>query len=201
MTESERKRVSLTPGSAYSTALTDFTDAVLARREDVAPYTNNYLGVHRLALGNIYLCVKEVLGEGPFGALSSVYVQHFPASQWDVNRYGEHFSELLAAQVNGTRADAFDWPAIAGLAAIEYAITEQYYADKDLEQGGEPILIDADESIQLHQDWIHSLAALHPYADIAAKLLFKSSVAVWREDLRIKVMPVDLILDAGDGPS
>jgi len=201
VTESERKRVSLAPGSAYSIALTDFTDAVLAGREDVAPYTNNYLGVHRLALGNIYLCVKEVLGEGPFGALSSVYVKHFPASQWDVNRYGEHFSELLAAQVNGAKADAFDWPAIAALAAIEYAITEQYYADKNLKQGGEPTLIDAEEAVQLHQDWIHRLAALHPYADIAARLSIESSVAVWRDDLRIKVMPVDLILDTGDGPS
>lgn len=198
--KSEQKRASLAQDSSYSRALTAFADAVLEGRDDVAPYTNNYLGVHRLALGNIYLCVKEVLGDGPFGALSTVYVQHFPANQWDVNRYGERFSELLAAQVNGAKADVFDWPAIAALAAIEYGITEQYYADSDLKHGGEPTVIDADESIQLRQDWIHRLAELHPYADIAARLSFESSVAIWRDDLRIKVMPVDLILDTGDGP-
>ena len=199
--KSEQKRASLGQDSAYNCALTAFADAVLEGRDDVAPYTNNYLGVHRMALGNIYLCVKEVLGDGSFAALAGVYVKHFPASQWDVNRYGERFSELLAAQVNGVKADAFDWPAIAALAAIEYAITEQYYADNDLKHGGEPTVIEAEATVQLHQGWIHRLAALHPYADIAARLSFESSVAVWREDLRIKVMPVDLILDTGDGPS
>lgn len=199
--KSAQKRASIAKDSAYVRALTTFTDAVLEGRDDVAPYTHNYLGVHRLALGNIYLCVKELLGDGPFGALAHVYVQHFPASQWDVNRYGERFSELLAAQVYGAKADVFDWPGIAALAAIEYAITEQYYADHDLKHGGEPTVIDVDESVRLHQDWIHRLAALHPYADIAARQSFESSVAVWRDDLRIKVMPADLILDTGDGPS
>lgn len=139
-----------------------------------------------------------MLGDGPFEALASVYVQHFAATQWDVNRYGESFCDLLAAQVHGAKANAFDWPAIAVLAATEYGITDQYYADSDLKHGGEPTVVDADASVELCQEWIQRLADLHPYAYIAERLSFGSSVVIWRDDLRIKVMPVEMILDAGD---
>lgn len=185
--------------SAYVESLTTFADAVLEGQPNLSAYTNNYIGVHAIALQNIYMCVREQLGATPFAALSNVYVQHFPASQWDINRYGEQFADLLAAQVHGAKADAFDWPALAALASIEYAMTAQYYADDDINHGGEPTLVDADATISLDRHWIHRLAELHPYADIAARISFESPVAVWRDALRIKVMPSQVIFDT-DGP-
>lgn len=183
----------------YSESLTTFADAVLEGQSNVSAYTNNYMGVHALALHNIFLCVRTQLGETPFAALSNVYVQHFPASQWDINRYGEQFSELLAAQVHGAKADAFDWPALAALAAVEYAITAQYYADDDVVHGGEPILVDAASELSLDCRWLHQLAELHPYADISARISFESPVAIWRDGLRIKVMPSQQVFNADGG--
>lgn len=183
-------------GSSYRESLTAFADAVLEGQSNVSAYTNNYMGVHALALHNIFLCVRSQLGETPFAALSNVYVQHFPASQWDINRYGDQFAELLAAQVHGARADAFDWPALAALAAVEYAITAQYYADDDVGHGGEPILVDAASEVSLDRSWVHQLAELHPYADIAVRISFESPVAIWRDGLRIKVMPSEQVFNA-----
>lgn len=185
--------------SGYRESLTAFADAVLEGQTNVSAYTNNYMGVHALALHNIFLCVRSQLGETPFAALSNVYVQHFPASQWDINRYGEQFSELLAAQVNGAKADAFDWPALAALAAVEYAITAQYYADDDVKHGGEPLLVDAASELSLDRNWVYQLAELHPYADIAARISFESPVAIWRDGLRIKVMPSEQVFNASGG--
>lgn len=182
--------------SGYRESLTAFADAVLEGQTNVSAYTNNYMGVHALALHNIFLCVRSQLGETPFAALSNVYVQHFPASQWDINRYGEQFAELLAAQVHGAKADAFDWPALAALAAVEYAITAQYYADDDVDHGGEPILVDAACELSLDRHWVHQLAELHPYADIAARISFEAPVAIWRDGLRIKVMPSRQVFNA-----
>ncbi len=185
-----------TPGSgnsenqSYATAIAAFSNAVLQEGQSVGPYSDNYKGVHALALHNIYQCVRSLLGDAAFMALSRVYVRHYRPTRWDLNVFGERFYELVAAQIHGSKADAYDWEALSLLALIEYAITVQYYADTDVHHGGEAILLDAPSSDCLSSDWLLHLAALHPYADIVEGFMPGKPIAVWREGLRIKVMSV-----------
>ena len=109
------------PGAStgYATALQRFADAVLAEESPVAPYTNNYLGAHIRALGTTFEGVRQRLGGPVFDALAQVYARHYPAQAWD----------LLEAQIEGVRGEAFPWRALARLARREYAATVTYYSD------------------------------------------------------------------------
>jgi len=184
---------------AYASAIAAFSDAVLQEGPSVEPYSDNYKGVHALALHNIYQCVQSLLGDAAFMALSRVYVRHYSPMRWDLNVYGERFYELVAAQIHGSKADAYDWEALSLLARIEYAMTVQYYSDADLHHGGEPVLLDTTLSDCLSSEWLQRLAVLHPYADIAEGIIPGRPIAVWREELRTKVASVELRVGAGEG--
>jgi hypothetical protein len=186
--------------SRYAASLQHFANAVMTGDEGVEPYTRNYIGAHVLALENTYPAVQSLLGSMTFGALARVYALHYQAVQWDLNIYGEAFAVLLAAQVQGAKAANFDWNVLAGIAQIEYAITQAYYADETGAGISTPLLIDIlsiPENTSAHCE----LQQQHSGVGIAEDLTLNQTVVVWREDLRVHVsnQPAFLArLDTGD---
>ncbi|MGB0734231.1 MAG: putative DNA-binding domain-containing protein [Pontibacterium sp.] len=178
---------------AYESALSDFSQAVLSGHSGFEAYTYNYLAGHAAALDNIFLSVKACLGDVAFSALGGVYVAHYPATVWDLNRYGESFSSFLAAQAHGPKANDFNWLAISLLAKIEFGVTEQYYAELDIHRGGEATVIEDEHLVKLDAELCGLLAKHHPYLSISeepvdGQVSVSLPVAIWRDHLTIRMV-------------
>ena len=97
------------------------------KEEAYIVYRNNYSTGLTDALGHIFPSCKKYLGEDLFSALAVVYSQLNPSKHWDINQYGEHFPELIAAQ-QPHKYRSIDWKTAGYLAKIEYALNNAYYA-------------------------------------------------------------------------
>jgi len=172
----------------YSNSLEQFANAVLAGDSEVTAYTNNYVGVHAGALGNIYPAVQRLLGDDGFKALANVYAHHFAPSAWDINQYGEQFNVLLEAQAQGARAEYIDWRALALVASVEHMIAMQYYAEDSLGEEAHVTSLVVEKPLALQPDWIDVLMECHPYARIDIPEQLEGSLVFWRDDLIIRVL-------------
>lgn len=99
--------------------------------EESGIYGSQYLGRHIKALEQTFPRIRAKLGTDCFRALACVYVRHFPPQEWDINRYGVSFPDLLAAQCHSPRADQYDWEALAVAAQEDYTQTCRYYGASD----------------------------------------------------------------------
>ena len=167
---------------SYAESLQNFCDSVLSDDKKVAVYSNNYRGAHRLALQNIYLTVQHYLDTNIFSALAVVYVQHFPPTHWDLNIYGEGFSELLAAQTQSVKAKAADWALLATLARIEYAISHVYYGYTKQYEPIPPY----PQAIN-STDFVCELQNKHPYTKIVDDLDINQTIRVRRPQVDSKI--------------
>ena len=172
--------------TSYATSLGQFCAAVMASDTAVTAYSQNYIGGHSLALQNTFPGVHNRLGTEPFAALARVYVQHNPPLQWDLNLYGESFSALLAGQTQGGRASDFDWPWLAHLARIEYAISQAYYADDQVDDCSLSFTVMPQAQLSAG-DIVGELQRQHLFADIDQALVVSLPVIVRREGLRVAV--------------
>ena len=172
--------------TSYATSLGQFCAAVMASDTAVAAYSQNYIGGHSLALENTYPGVRNKAGGSAFAALARVYVQHHPPLQWDLNLYGESFPALLAGQTQGGRASDFDWPWLAHLARIEYAISQAYYADDQVGDCSSSFTVMPEAQLSA-ADIVGELQRQHLFADIAQELAVNLPVIVRREGLRVGV--------------
>ena len=77
------------------------------------------------ALGHTYPAVKAVCGERNFRVLAAGFVRAFPPARPELMSYGGGFAEFVA----GHRAALGDFPFLADLARLEWAMNESYYAD------------------------------------------------------------------------
>lgn len=173
----------------YRATLDDFCGAIdhpAKQQASLAIYSNNLLAVHQRALENNFLTTRSQMGQSLFGALTQVYVQHYPAIRWDINLYGEQLPELIAQQTKGAKAQACDWKWLASIASIEYAICEIYYADNGKFQRDNAYFI---EPIcqQNTTDIASLLRQQHPYADIAKTLEINKTIILWRDAYRIRI--------------
>lgn len=149
----------------------------------ISPYRNNYLGAHKYALKNIYPAVHHCLGETVFFAMGKAYIDHYPPKDWDVNLYGELFSELLAAQENGKKGSEFSWQSLARLATLEYSITQLYYMPDNSTPRETKCVY------ELNADIINTktLQGLHPYCNFTASLNLSFPMFAWRENAKIQI--------------
>ncbi|WP_299176359.1 putative DNA-binding domain-containing protein [uncultured Neptuniibacter sp.] len=177
--------------TSYIKSLNQFAERVLIGDPCVAPYTNNYIGVHAAALENTFLMVKALLDEPVFAALTRVYAQHYPASLWDLNRFGERFSEFLRAQAQGPRGDQVQWRWVASIADLEYAIALQYYADLDLQAGGDVINVAVCDPEEMTEERLLYLNQLHPYLSVSVECVHAQQLAVWRQGLQVILGALD----------
>ena len=171
---------------SYSESLQNFCDAVLENKEKVAVYSNNYRGAHILALQNIYLTVQHYLEAKIFSALALVYVQHYPPTQWDLNIYGENFSELLVAQTKSSKAKEVDWPWLAMIARIEHAISRAYYGYIPRSE----LLLPYTQTIN-STDFIFQLRKHHPYIKVADDLDICRTIKIRRGNSKIHIEKTD----------
>jgi len=170
------------PSPSYAQSLRQFCDAVLADDAAVSIYRNNYHGAHINALHNTYLTVQHYLEQKLFSALALVYVQHYPPTRWDLNLYGEHFAELIAAQTQSAKADAADWHLLARLAQLEHAISRVYYGYvRDYES------LSPYPQVLTHTQPVVQLQKQHPYTQIAADLILSQAITIRCGDTKIPI--------------
>jgi len=147
----------LSPELDYQKSLTEFCQSLENGRHAI--YANSILGNHRQALRKIFPVVADLLNEKNFAALAHVYTQHFPATHWDINLYGDQFAQFLSAQVNSTKSVDFNWAVLSRLASIEYTITQCYFAKaKSLYTFN----LGA-SAVNFKPDTVHLLSEKHPY--------------------------------------
>jgi hypothetical protein len=79
-------------------------------------------GAHR----RTYLAVKAIAGEGNFRVLAAAYVRACPPLKPQLLAYGGDFPAFVAAHDAAMR----DFPFLADLARLEWAMNEAYYADE-----------------------------------------------------------------------
>lgn len=169
----------------YADSLQNFSTLVLTDDLQVQPYRNNFVGVHASSLTNTFLYTVELLGEQAVSALSNVYAQHYPAEHWDLNLYGSSLPEFLHAQQYGPRTRAYNWVLISEVARLEYLIALQYYADSDLEHGGEKLSIELEALASQSEEFFLRLNQLHPYLRTSVDVIGVSHLCVWREDIQV----------------
>jgi hypothetical protein len=177
--------------SSYAASLSQFAERVLNGDPSVTPYRNNYIGVHAAALENTFLMVKALLGEPVFAALASVYAQHYPASFWDLNRFGDQFPDFLRVQALGPRGDQVHWAFMASIADLEYAIAMQYYADLELKAGGDVIKVAVCDAEAMTEERLRNLNQLHPYLSVSMGCVNAQQLLVWRQGLQVKLSAMD----------
>lgn len=76
------------------------------------------------ALGHTYPAVKAISGDGNFRVLAAGFVRAFPPARPELMSYGGGFAEF----VGGHAAALSDFPFLADLARLEWAMNESYYA-------------------------------------------------------------------------
>ena len=171
----------------YAACLQQFCHAVATEQPPVAIYTNNYRSGHVRALANTYPVTHDLLGAEVFASLTWVYTVHYPPLQWDINLYGEDFPSLLLAQKQGIRSTHYNWQHIAGIANLEYLISQLYYAHSTDFNRDNPCVFTIDKGIEPAQTVTVSLQKKHPYAELANGFTIDKPVAIWREGLRIRL--------------
>ncbi|WP_136679807.1 DNA-binding domain-containing protein [Neptunomonas sp. XY-337] len=168
---------------SYQDSLQRFADAVLAADPSVEPYRTNLISGHAAALGNTFKLVKCLLGAETFSQLSHVYAAHYPAAHWDINRYGDQFSRFIEAQIHGPRGSYLDWSLYSDVAAIEYAITEQYYADDEAYPSF--VVLYAPEKLTL--SLLQQLHLAHPYTDISTDCAGAKALHIYRRGIALYI--------------
>ncbi len=171
----------------YARSLQGFCEALLRCDDRLACYSNNYYAGHVRALENTFPATFRLLHDQDFSALAQVYVEHYPAVSWDINLFGEHFSELIAAQIQSGRSSHYNWATIAAVASIEYGISSVYYAQERTFTDKTPYRISVGKDSVDSSDIILCLQQQHPYADITPALKFSLTIALWRKEQRIKI--------------
>lgn len=78
------------------------------------------------ALGHAYPAVKAIAGEGNFRVLAAAFVRACPPLKPQLLAYGAEFPAFVA----GHGAAMRDFPFLADLARLEWAMNEAYYADE-----------------------------------------------------------------------
>lgn len=180
------------PPDDYSASLTALHHKILQGDPTVESYTENYWGGHRLALHNMYPCIKLLMVEKHFNALAQVYIQQYPPESWDLNLYGAQFYELLYCQQFGAKADSYHWLLLAVIAQIECGISTLYYANSD-ECNQDTVEyfienpVDKNEEMGLYRGVNFSvvLGRCHPYADIEGELILTQPIVISRNGLRL----------------
>lgn len=171
-------------GGHYATLLDRFCQVALT--ENPSPYRNNYLGGHARSMALTHPTVAQVLGDHNFPALARVYVENYPPNNWDINLYGEHLAELLAAQCHGGKGTDFDWPWLAHMARIEYGIAWAYYQPDTKAEHRTPFLVEPLARERM-PDTATLLQSHHAGVDIKPELLLTRPIAIWRAWLRVRV--------------
>lgn len=185
-------RLKRTTPNDYSNSLKQFCCAVMLGDNEVASYSNNYQAVHTSALNNTFATTRTLLPTQVFTALAQVYAKHYQPNQWDINLYGDQFSEFLKAQNQSAKSSQYDWLLIANMAAIEYAISVVYYAADNAFNSIEPHKIEPADmttvDVYAHDTGIgRLLQQQHPYCLVNHQLLLSNDILLWREAHLIRI--------------
>lgn len=172
--------------SAYRAQLTQLCTAINNGRSDLACYQQNFLGGHRQALEKSFPFTRQLLGEPVFLALANAYVKNYPSVHWDINRYGEALSQLLAAQCQSARADDYDWNLMSAVALVEHSISQLYYSPPNTTL---PIQLlpphCAALAISSTEKFTKGLVTCHRYVDVSPTISLAQTLVLRWQGLRI----------------
>jgi uncharacterized protein len=102
-----------------------FTDALLGRAgpPGMAVYRGNVFGNCSQALESAYPIVRKIVGGEFFRGLVREYAREHPSASGDLNEYGEHLPEFVAAY-----SHTQDLPYLPDVARMEWLAHRAYYA-------------------------------------------------------------------------
>ncbi|MCM2679150.1 HvfC/BufC family peptide modification chaperone [Echinimonas agarilytica] len=165
----------------YEQSIHDFEHLLNSNDSSIEQYQANYAGAHIAALKSIFATTQYILSPPIFLALCKVYSEHFPTSDWDINRYGKHFAHLLTSQQQSSKSVQFPWLDLGLLATFEYCIGLCYYpASSDASK----VLINAEiiQMLRRRHDWLVQLKHDHNYLEMPFSIeQFGAGVLVQRD--------------------
>ena len=99
----------------------------LSAEQQLAIYQNNVRGALQNTLAQVYPVCRKILGENYFKQLARVYIKNHPSTHYDLNRYGELFSDFLKSQCQ-LQSELHDFLYLSDLAKLEWFYQKIYYA-------------------------------------------------------------------------
>lgn len=170
---------------AYKDSVECFSAMIAGNSAEASVYRNNTIGIHGGALKIIFPVTRHVLGAHVFAALAQVYSTHYPAKQWDINRYGDGFAEFLRAQLLCKKACDYPWKLLARIAEIEHAISRCYYADE--ESDDRMILLWENMQHIAQAQYLELLSRYHPYCNIADNCVLAERICIRQQQLFVEI--------------
>lgn len=111
-------------------------------------YANNTRGARIQTLHSIYTTIEQILGEVCFQQIARDYAQINPSCHYDLNLYGEAFSEFIRKVIDEQPAFV-ELPYLADLAWLEWCYHAVYYAVETVSAEPGELTIDENVSLQL----------------------------------------------------
>jgi uncharacterized protein len=105
------------------TILPFFSGPAARAQARLAVYRGNVYGNWGKALAGAYPVVRKIVGEGFFDAMAREYARAHPARNGDLNGYGEHLAEFVAAFPHTA-----DLPYLPDVARMEWFVHLAYFA-------------------------------------------------------------------------
>jgi hypothetical protein len=104
----------------------EFADTVLGRGgpPGLAVYRSNAFGNRAQALAGAYPVVRKIVGEEFFEGLAHAYARAHPSASGDLNEYGGHLAQFVAAFPHTE-----DLPYLPDVARLEWLAHRAYYAE------------------------------------------------------------------------
>ena len=127
-------------------------------------YRSSSRGARVVALQEIYLVCRRLLGERSFDGLAREFVRRQPSTTGDLNRYGEGFPEFVR-QIVDEQAVFAGLPWLADLVALEWHCHSLYYRDDSPPFDPTPLAREGAERLRprpaSHVAWMHSQWPVH----------------------------------------
>ena len=99
----------------------------LSAEHQLAIYQNNVRGALQNTLAQVYPVCCKILGDKYFKQLARVYIKNHPSTHYDLNRYGEFFSDFLKSECQ-QQSELHNFLYLSDLAKLEWFYHQIYYA-------------------------------------------------------------------------
>ena len=105
-------------------------DEKLTQVERLNIYRSTMRTAHTDALSNTYTCCEKILGEKYFKQIANNFFVKYPATNQNLNLYGQSFPAFLQDWV-ATHDELSDYQYLPDLAKLEQALEQSYFAKDD----------------------------------------------------------------------
>ncbi len=146
-----------------------YSDDKFSSTQRIAVYKTNARSLHISVLKDAFPICRKILGDNYFVQISKVYFKSNPSISFDLNQYGETFSEFLDELII-SRPELADYQYLGDLARLEWKIQSAYFSKEDIEldlNKLEKLCRDSSDSMRFHlQPSVSIISAEYPVLKI-----------------------------------